>query len=185
MVMWGHLSEPKLLDVAEGAGDPDERRHAGDCAACRVRVLELREGLARAREADVPEPSPLYWDSFRREVGRRIEAETAEGPARWSGVAALVALAACVALAFGLMRSMPSAAPTPSLAATLPAWSPPTPDGDDVGLSVIEALAPSPSAEDVSPLTACAVEDCLAELSDEESRAVAESLKQELSGRTL
>lgn len=183
--MLGHLSEEKLLDMVEGTADAAARRHVAECPACGGRVAEAGKGLITAEQADVPEPSPLYWEAFRQQVGRRIDSEPIGRSVRVRFLPALAALAATVAVAIALnvRGPQPGAPPTPAPAQRLPAWTPLPASEDDIGLSVIEALAPS--AGEVSALNACPVEDCLASLSDEESRAVAESLRQQLSGRTL
>ena len=67
-----HLSEERLQDVVDGAADEDARAHVTVCPGCRRRADEAALGLALAHEADVPEPSPLYWEAFRRQVGRRL-----------------------------------------------------------------------------------------------------------------
>jgi hypothetical protein len=185
MTMWGHLTEESLLDLVFGKGDEGARRHAEECAACRARVADAQEALRAAEHADVPEPSPLYWEAFRRQVGRRIEEEPAARPALWRFVPAFAALAATLAIGLALLARSSGPVPSPATQPTLPAWSPLPAADEDVGLTLIEALAPSADAASVSALAECPVEECLAGLSNEESRAVAESLRQQLSGRTL
>ena len=66
-----HLTDDKLMEVMEDAADADARAHVESCAACASRVREARDGHALAREAGVPEPSPLYWEAFRSPSARR------------------------------------------------------------------------------------------------------------------
>ena len=66
-----HPTDAVLLDVLDGVAEGQARRHVAACAECAARVEEARQGLALARQADVPEPSPLYWEDFRSQVGRR------------------------------------------------------------------------------------------------------------------
>lgn len=179
--MWGHVGDEKLLDLVEGTADEAARRHVEGCASCRERVVEARDALGSAKAGDVPEPSPLYWEAFRRHVGRRIEAEPPSRTSRWQVVPAFAGLAAALALAVGLLTRAPEAREASS--PTLPAWSPLPAADEDVGLAVIRAMAPSPG--DLGPIAACPVEDCLLDLSDEESEALAESLKSKISGRRL
>lgn len=178
--MWGHVGDEKLLDLVEGTAAADARRHVEGCAACRSRVAEAREALLSAEGGDVPEPSPMYWEAFRRQVGRRLEAEPRPRPSRRRLVAGFAGLAAAGVLAVGLLnRPLAPEAPFP----TLPSWSPLPAAEEDFGLAVIRAMAPSPA--DLGPIAACPVEDCLLDLSDEESLALAESLRNEISGRSL
>lgn len=186
MRMWGHLTEESLLDMVLGKAGERARRHAEQCAACRARVADAQETLRVAERADVPEPSPLYWEAFRRQVGRRIEVEPSARPAPWRFVPAFAALTATLAIGWGLLARTSGPVFSPATQPTLPAWSPlPAADDEDVGLTLIEALAPSADAASVNVLAECPVEECLAGLSDEESRVVAESLRQQLSRRTL
>src|SRR6185503_6868631 len=94
-----HVPEAGLIDLLEDGGSPSDRRHLDACASCAERLAVVRAGLGLARTTDVPEPSPLYWESFRRQVGQRIQ--TAPEPSRhrfllWGP--ALAAAAAVVAV---------------------------------------------------------------------------------------
>jgi hypothetical protein len=70
-----HLSKAGLLEVAEGLAVPDAVEHSTSCGRCRRQVEELRAAWALAREAEQPEPSPLFWEHFPRRVMRALEAE--------------------------------------------------------------------------------------------------------------
>ncbi len=56
-MMSRHLTDERLMEVMEDAADAEARAHAESCAACASRLREARDGLALAREAEVPEPS--------------------------------------------------------------------------------------------------------------------------------
>lgn len=176
--MRAHASVEDLMGVLEGQGARHALSHLDGCAQCRARLEHAREGLLAGRDVDVPEPSPLYWEAFRRQVSRRISAdERALG--WWRLGPALIAAALLVALVSVLPFRIhgPGASPVPQ---TLPAWSALPALEDDGGLSVLEAM--TPSAEDLGPAAACGAGECLAELSDEESLAVAGALRDELAG---
>lgn len=178
--MTRHLSDDDLLSVLEETAPGSARRHLEACDACRVRLEEAREGLRVAREAQVPEPSPLYWEAFRRQVGRRIEGERSLWR-RFQWAPALAAAAGLVA-ALSVRVPAPGASRLAVPAAALPAWSPLPQAEDDPGLLVLQALAPS--AED--PLGACRdVTACLVDLSEEESQALADVLSHELGRKDL
>jgi hypothetical protein len=179
--MRSHLTEDMLLEALEGQGSGEARRHLAECEDCARRLDAGRVGLDLAHAADVPEPPPLYWEVFRRQVGRRIDEE---GPRRRAfGFWLLPALAtATVALvAFGLFRSPDPGTGRESAAATLPAWSALPPAEEDEGLEVLEAMAASGDALDAA-LPAQGVAGTLTDLSDEESEVLAHALQYELAG---
>jgi hypothetical protein len=175
--MTSHVPESRLLDVLEGT-DAD-RTHIEACAQCQARLAEAQAGLALAAGAEVPEPSPLYWDALRRQVSLRLDEESALRPAFWRRVSLGPALAAAVVLA-GIMTYLPVAShhPTAVPERPLPAWSALPPANEDEGLDVLWAVAPA--VADASVPAPCAVADCVADLSDEESQILAERLRQEI-----
>ena len=169
--MTNHVSDEALYDLALGEGTAAERAHAGSCEACARRVEDARSAVAQARRAEVPEPSPFYWHALRRGVSQRI-AEDGRRTRRFLLFAPLAAAAALVAaLAAGpaLMKKGPVA---PALAA----WSALPLEDEDDGLRVLEGLALS-SNELVDLERAGGLEADLASLTDDESRALAESLR--------
>jgi hypothetical protein len=178
--MFGHLKEQALLDVVEGRADARAERHVRACAACAARVAQALAGLGLGREADVPEPAPPYWEGFRRELGRRLDAERI--PPRVGLPPVWAALAALAVVALGLL-AMPPRPADPARDAALPAWLPLPAAGDDAGAVVIEALAPT--EDDLAFVSACRGLGCLDGLSEEETRAVAEALRAELAGKAL
>ncbi len=172
--MTRHVSDESLPDLAEGGGSEADRVHAAACGACAARVQEAREGLALARQAAVPEPSPLYWEAMRRNVGRRI-AEESRPSARWGWlvpVASAAAVVAVVALTAGHARA-PSAPPPQTLAA----WSALPPAEDDPSLEVLEGLAVAADADLGELNEGRGVTAFLADLSDDDYRALASSLR--------
>jgi hypothetical protein len=180
-----HLSDQELLELALTDAAPG-RPHVAGCALCRERAESARDGLLLAASAGIPEPSPLYWESFRQQVGRRIAAEAAPRPrfALWGG--GVLALAASLALVAAIVPRPPSVA-TPvgvqSASGVLPAWSPLPPAEEDPGLEVLAAaVAPLPAES-----AACSgVADCVTDLSEQESRDLAALLRQEMTpGRDL
>jgi hypothetical protein len=70
-----HLSPEELLDIAEGARP--EHAHLSSCATCRDEVIEMRALMGAVAAADMPEPSPLFWDHLSSRV---IDAVTMEAP---------------------------------------------------------------------------------------------------------
>jgi hypothetical protein len=179
----GHVKEEAWVDLMAGAGDPRDRQHVRECATCRQTLDEVRAGWDLAREADVPEPSPLYWESFRRGVGRRIEEQAplergGRLSFRWAvAMAAVLVLAVAIfALGHRTAQSHPQ-----ETAAVLPAWSPLPSADSDAGLTVLAAL----DSSDLAHASCTDVASCLADVSDEEGDQIAAALRQELKGRPL
>ena len=171
-----HLPDETLMDVVDEAATPAARAHVAACAECRGRVEEAREGLALARGADIPEPSPLYWQAFRRQVGRRVETE--DRRASWWRLVPIAAAAA------GLVAMVPILhAPTP-VGPSLPAWSALPPADQDPGLAILQGFA-TVGGDLVATHEGRGVTEYIATLSDDESRALADVLRDRLKGGEL
>jgi len=171
--MTRHVPDESLPDLAEGRGPDADRAHARVCAPCASRVAEARSALELARRAEVPEPSPLYWDAMRRSVGRRIGEERRPRPI-WAWLAPAAAAAALVATF--LLTTGRTQAPPASPAPALPAWSALPEAEDDTSLAVLEGLAAG--GDGLAELDeGVGVGPFLASLSDEDDRALAESLR--------
>jgi len=181
MTMWRHLSDAAVVDVIEGSGEARVRAHAAGCERCRVRVEDAREAWGWTAHGVVPEPVPSYWDVFRRRVARAL-VDAPAAPSRrplWAAAAAagaaVIALLSVVPLQ-GPVASVPAAAPA---APVLPAWSALPPADEDPGLPVLEHMVPLAAA--ATPAVECSeITECVAGLSDDESRALVDVLRQEL-----
>jgi len=171
-----HLSDEALMDALEGAGRGPAAGHLASCADCAARLDEARLGLDLTPAATVPEPPGLYWQSFPRQVARRIDAAPLVrpwGPWIARGLAATVAIAAAVAtMSLPRWGSEPSRPPVKA-AQILPAWSPLPAAEEDPGLPVLQALGP----EAVPAVECVGLAECLADLSDEESQDLAQALR--------
>ena len=179
-----HLSDEALMDALEGAGRGPAAEHLASCAGCAARLAQGREGLDLTHAVTVPEPPGLYWESFPRQVARRIDAGAAVRPwGSWvaRGLATAVAVGAALAiLARPVLLREPSATGARANQ-TLPAWSPLPAAEEDPGLPVLQALGPG-----VAPAVECGgLADCLADLSDEESRDLVRTLRAGAKGRLL
>ncbi len=172
--MTRHVSDESLPDLAEGGGSDEDRAHAAGCGACTARVEETRAVLALARRADVPEPPPLYWEAMRRNVGRRLAEEPRRAP-RWAWLTPVAAAAAAV-VAVVVLTTGRTHAPSAPPERTLAAWSALPPAEDDASLEVLEGLAVADA--DLAELDeGRGVGAFLAGLSDEDDRALADSLR--------
>jgi hypothetical protein len=166
----GHATEESVVELACGEGSAEDRAHASSCEACAGRVREAEQAMALLRRADVPEPAPLYWESLRSGVRRRI-AEDKRRVSAWTLLVPVAAAAALVVVLWNGVGARPSA-PQPSL----PSWSPLPAAEADESLQVLEGLAAAgqdaPDWDEPSGL-----QPYLASLTDEESRALADSLR--------
>jgi hypothetical protein len=168
-----HVRDDELMDVAEGTAPAAVRRHVEACGACRERVAEAAAGWDLAAGADVPEPAPVYWDAFRKQVGRRVGSERGSRPVAW-----LPALAAAAVIAIGVGWLKPALAPTRPVS-TLPAWSAALPaPGEEAGLAQLGL--DTATAEEWAMAGCSGLADCLSGLSDEETVALTELLSREL-----
>ena len=77
-----HLNPDERLDLIE-AEAPPAHPHLDSCVRCRAEITEAREVLRSARSVDVPEPSPLFWDSLSRRVSEATAAAGPEPARRW------------------------------------------------------------------------------------------------------
>jgi hypothetical protein len=170
-----HLSDESVIEMATGEGRDGDAAHAAACADCERRVRESRETLALLQRAEMPEPSPFYWEALRSGVRERI----ADEKKRVSAWTLLPPLAAAAALTFLLWGG--GAKPPAAIAPSLPAWSPLPAAEEDEGLRVLEGLALTAYADaewdEPEGLSAY-----VADLSDEDSRTLADTLRRRAEG---
>jgi len=106
-----HLSPAELVDAAEGTLGPSRVPHLETCAVCRDELTGVTAALDAAREAGVPEPSPLYWEHQAARIREAIAAEPIvpawRAPYAWRpGVRRLVPLASAGVLAAALVLAV-------------------------------------------------------------------------------
>lgn len=70
-----HLSPVELVDGIEGTLAESRALHLAACDECRRLAEALRATRAEARGAEMPEPSPLFWDHFAARVREAVAAE--------------------------------------------------------------------------------------------------------------
>jgi hypothetical protein len=103
-----HLTADELIDAVDAALSPARRAHLDTCDRCRREAIALHAALSEVRAADVPEPSPLFWDHFSARVTTAI-AEAELPPARrWFHWHVLAPLAGLALLVMALVSSVPS-----------------------------------------------------------------------------
>jgi hypothetical protein len=123
----GHLSPEDFVDLVEDVRAEASLPHLAQCARCRDQLADTREAIAASAEADLPEPSPLFWDHLSARVREAVEREArADAPfARASAVRtwwlrATAGVAACL-VAVGVVASL---RPRDVVSVTTPAGQP-------------------------------------------------------------
>jgi hypothetical protein len=110
-----HLTDPELVDALDGQAPTNVVVHVRECGTCRDRLSDLAETLAETRLADMPEPSPLFWDHLSARIREDIARHPMPSRARWlawpmwaplGGLALVV-----VAIIAGLLREGPVSDP--------------------------------------------------------------------------
>ncbi len=99
--MTTHLSAQEFVNALDGALAAARQSHLEGCASCQTQVDQLRAVMAKTGDdAQIPEPSPLFWDHFQARVLTAVQAESQ--PARrawwtnWADVRTLIAGSAVV-----------------------------------------------------------------------------------------
>lgn len=103
-----HLTPDELIDAVEEALAPERRAHVHQCPACHQHVLQLSAVLRESREIDVPEPSPLFWESLSERVRSAIAAEpSVPRLLSWFQWPVLAPVAALALIVFALISAVP------------------------------------------------------------------------------
>lgn len=104
-----HLTSDELIDALEGLLADEGQAHLDACETCRQQLADLSAVLSEAKQASVPDPSPMFWPQFSARVNTAIEAEEAAGggwPA-WLRWQVLLPLGAVAMIILALMISVP------------------------------------------------------------------------------
>jgi hypothetical protein len=197
-----HLAPNELIDLAEGTRAESSAPHVTQCATCRDQLAELRATLRLAVGADVPEPSPLFWDHLSARVRTAIVEEAPRprvlpfGLERlsWRFVAAAGAVAAAIvvtALSI-VMRSSPARTETASIApaasgvVSTPLAQAPALRQDDPSLELLGDLAGQldwDAAADAGMMVASGAADgAVLELTDAERVELRRLLREAMAG---
>src|SRR5688500_5208152 len=82
--MTNHLSSQEFVNALDSALAAARQSHLDACASCQTQLAELRTLMQDASHgADVPEPSPLFWDHFHSRVLTAVQAEGQPGHRAW------------------------------------------------------------------------------------------------------
>jgi hypothetical protein len=200
-----HVSTDDLVDIAEGTRSEASAPHLAGCEPCRAQLHDLRAMLSAARDADVPEPSPLFWDHLSSRVSDAVAAEGAPRTAwldvttwrrvltpTWAVAAATIVVV--IALSSRLMAPQPPAGidawvaappPLPALIADTNAGTEVLGDtaSDDASLMLVASLTSAmdlDAASDAGLAPRGSAEHAVTHLSDDELRELGRLLKEEL-----
>jgi hypothetical protein len=150
-----HLDPGERLTLIETDDEPAPP-HLTVCARCHADVAEARAALRDARSVDVPEPSPLFWDSLSRRVSEEIVlAGRPQARSRWPFWRALIpltvgvgALLVAVAVDRG-SRAVPGV-PAPPAVTVEPGSAGPSVEADDEQWTLLANLAADFDVETLS-----------------------------------
>jgi hypothetical protein len=143
-----HLTDVEFVDLIDGTLAPARAQHLDGCEACRASASAIRETLSRAANAEIPEPSPLFWEHFSSRVQEGVGAQSV-APSGWFGWAQSTtvkwamsgALLTLLLVAVVWRASAPRRASTVSAPfATTSVTDPADPDAFDPDLDVAWAL---------------------------------------------
>ena len=141
-----HLTPEELLDLAEGSRPLSSAPHLAACEVCRQQLDDLRDVMTTL-DADVPEPSPLFWEHFSARVHEAVAAEAAPARSRyrvgrWSWGLAAAMSAAVVVIAVSLtVQTPPARTGAPSPVAEVPSGDVGSAAADDPSFSLLGDLA--------------------------------------------
>ena len=161
--MTHHLSPQEFVDALDATLATRRLDHLEACAGCRADLDRLRATVIDVRGADVPEPSPLFWDHFSERVRQATAGAPAPVPAAWWGsgwrpLAGFAAgLAAVVLAAVFWPRAEPATAPAPLVVESVVpagAGAPGLVAEDDAPWELFMSLASTLSYDDVRQVAA-------------------------------
>lgn len=69
-----HLTEVELVNLLDGALPLARERHLDECDACRATAARMRGAFALAKDVEMHEPSPLFWEHFSARVHEGVRA---------------------------------------------------------------------------------------------------------------
>ena len=183
-----HLTTDQLIQALETMPDAETRRHLDACDVCGAQFAELSRVLKSARDLDVPEPSPRFWQHLSSRVRSAVEAEgdPARGWRRWLRVPVLAPIAGLAMVIALLMVMLPKATrPLPiDLAGAAAVDAPATDDGWTLVADAVGHLDWDTAVEAGLAVEPGAVDRALMDLSADERRALTALLEAELRAKS-
>ena len=181
-----HLSTAEFVDEVEGRLPEARRTHLGACGACAAQAAVLREAIGVAQQADIPEPSPLFWEHMSGRIADAVRGTTPEPQAWWRhpawAIACSVVLVAAVLIGLRDAR-VPPPARTASPSALAPAAAS---IGEDPAWNLLTDVASTMEQEnpDASPVQVrpSEVDRAVTDLSAAERQELRRLLENEMKG---
>ena len=81
--MTHHLSPQEFVESLDGVLGTDRLDHLHACAECRADLDRLRSVVVEVQAAEMPEPSPLFWNHFSERVRQATAAAPTPVAASW------------------------------------------------------------------------------------------------------
>lgn len=100
-----HFSPSEFVDFAEGTLAPARAAHADGCDECRAQSAVVRDAMRATTAAQVPEPSPLFWEYFSARVREGIAAEPRHTAWSWLGGPESLRVAAAIAIVIAVVSA--------------------------------------------------------------------------------
>lgn len=133
-----HLEPEELIDALDGTLAAERRAHLASCEVCRQELNGVSSALNDAKQASIPEPSPLFWNHLSERVRDAIDTESSQGAPwpswlRWQMLAPVGALAM---LLLTLMIAVPKHPAPDAIVGETPASAEPS-DASSDGWGVV------------------------------------------------
>jgi hypothetical protein len=106
------LTPDEFVDLVDGVLAADREAHLATCAGCAATATDVREALAAALSAAVPEPSPLFWPGVNARVQAAVAASAATGWRAWLRLDVLVPIAGLALVVMAIASAMDALSPT-------------------------------------------------------------------------
>ncbi|MCC6988410.1 MAG: hypothetical protein IT181_05395 [Acidobacteria bacterium] len=148
------LTPDEFVDLVDGTLAAGREAHLADCAACAATATDVREALAAAMSAEVPEPSPLFWPSVNARVQAAVAESAATGWRAWLRLDVLVPIAGLALVVVAIASAVDGLSPGGRI-----------PTGPDVAVADGPVEFASEAADD-APAAPAATDDALAMVAD-------------------
>lgn len=105
------LTPDEFVDLVDGTLAAGREAHLATCAACAATATDVREALAAAMSADVPEPSPLFWPSVNTRVQAAVAESAVTGWRAWLRLDVLVPVAGLALVVVAIASAVDALSP--------------------------------------------------------------------------
>jgi len=101
-----HFSPSEVVDFAEGTLAPARAAHADGCDTCRAQCALVHDAMRTTAAAEIPEPSPLFWEHLSARVREGIAAEQPNSAWAWLVGRESMRLAAAIAIVVAVVSTV-------------------------------------------------------------------------------